>query len=488
MSALGRFVAPSSLYCWDASTAAPVRRYATELQAAGIKTWLGAPPALSGPLGSCAVIKSPGIPFSAPLIQQAQERGLDVLDEFELGWRLAHAPILAVTGTNGKSTMCSLVAAVASASGLRAPVAGNSQFGLPLSSAANAPGDLIICEVSSFQLEGCSAMLPEVAVLTNIRPDHLNRHGSFDAYAACKWRLFTRGDQATSRAVLNLDDDRGAQLASEVRALGGTSIGYGRAPGATFRVRRCGWDLSSGWIDLDTPTGAITVNVALPGPHNAANVAGAMAAAHSLGFEHETIVESIERTPGLPGRFEQIDEGQPFAVIVDFAHTPDAISAVIETARAAVGNRPGARLHVLASVAGHRSRELSSPMGEAAARLADRVVLTEGSSYRIARERVMAPLVEGARSVGDCAVEVVPNRRAAIRQLLASAASGDVVLVLGRGALSHLQRANRVTAPFDDRTVVRSELRAIAAAWRGRGAARSRSRSRAPRRSRQSSR
>jgi UDP-N-acetylmuramoyl-L-alanyl-D-glutamate--2,6-diaminopimelate ligase len=227
-------------------------------------------------------------------------------------------------------------------------------------------------------------------------------------------------------------------------------------------VRRCGWNLGSGWVELDTPDGALTVQTRLPGAHNAANVAGVIAGARSLGLAFEAILPAVERTTGVSGRFERIDEGQPFDVIVDFAHTPDAVSAVIETALAVAHRRPGARVHALVSVSGHRSPELSAPIGERAASLADRVVLTEGSSFGLPREQMLAPLIDGARSARAAVVETVPDRRAAIRQLFDRACSRDVVLVLGRGAIPRLsRRAGGAGVAFDDRVVAREELRRL---------------------------
>ncbi len=452
------------IYCWDASTSAPMRQRASELRAAGITTWLGAPPALDGSLRSCTIVKSPGIAFDVPLLRGARALGLEVLDELELGWRVGRAPVVAVTGTNGKSTVCSLLCAIARAAGRTATIAGNAEFHPPLSAVAASDPELIVCEVSSYQLEGCTAMIPDAAVLTNIRPDHLNRHGTIDAYAACKRSLFVRGEIATPLAVLNVDDERGAQLAAEVRARGGMAVGYGRSATADFRLRRCGWSLTSGWLELDAPGARIALRTRLPGPHNAENVAGAVAAACSLGFDLEAIVAAIERAPAVPGRLERIDEGQPFDVLVDLAHTPDAVSVVIGTARAIVRERRGARLHVLVSVAGQRMPALSAPIGEAAARLADRVVLTEGSSYGRSRDALMAPLIEGASSVAGATIEIVPDRRAAIRRLLALAARGDVALVLGRGAIPRLSlHLDGTGIAFDDRAVVRSELQALLA-------------------------
>lgn len=463
LSALRRSVAAGELYAWDKSTASSIRGVAAELRAQGIKTWLGAAPPLEGVLRHCTVVKSPGIPFDAPVIRQAQRLGLPVLDELELGWRLSGAPLVAVTGTNGKSTVCALLCAIAREAGLNAVLAGNWQFGPPLSAVAFEPAELIVCEVSSFQLEGCSALVPEAAVLTNISADHLNRHATIAAYAECKRRLFFHGDAATPLAVLNLDDDA-AGIAHQVRARGGTAVGYGRAADAQFRLRRCGWTLGSGRIELDTPDGTFSVRTRLPGAHNAANVAGAIAAARSLGLAIDVILRTVERTAGVPGRFEQIDEGQPFDVIVDFAHTPDAVSAVIETAVAVARGRGDASVHALVSVSGHRWPGLSAPIGATAASLADRVVLTEGSSFGRSRDQMLAPLIDGARSARAAVVETVPDRRAAIRQLLERASARDVVLVLGRGAIPRLsRRAGGAGVAFDDRIVVREELRRVLA-------------------------
>ena len=403
------------------------------------------------------VVKSPGVPFEAPVIARALDAGATVIDELELGWRLGRAPLVGVTGTNGKSTVCSLVAAAVDAG----PFAGNAEFGPPLSQAAPRARAPIVCEVSSYQLEGCPELLPELAVLTNRRVEHLQRHGSIEAYAACKRRLFVRDAGAVGVAVVNADDELGRRLAEEVGERGGEVLRFGRGREAEFRLRNAGWTVTDASLEADTPDGPVTIRHRLPGPHNAENVLAAAAACRALGHGWDRILTAFASAPVVPGRFEAIDEGQPFDVVVDFAHTPDAIEAVIGAARAVAGKRDG-RVLVAMSVAGHRMVELNAPIGAACARLADAVIVTAGSLRSGSPATTIEPLFAGARAAAAAPVQMIRDRRDAIRALLSMAEAGDVALVLGRGARPWLsgERAGE-GRPFDDRVVVREELRRL---------------------------
>src|SRR6187551_1292607 len=158
------------------------KRVRRDLEAAGVRTHLGSQRrVLDLPPAPRTLVKSPGIPIDAPMLRMARERGLEVFDELELGWRLNGTPMIAVTGTNGKTTTSTLAAAVLAESGLRVRLAGNADTAPPLS-ALNEDLDLIVCEVSSFQLEGCPSLMPEVAVFTNLTHDHLPRHGTMRRY------------------------------------------------------------------------------------------------------------------------------------------------------------------------------------------------------------------------------------------------------------------------------------------------------------------
>jgi UDP-N-acetylmuramoyl-L-alanyl-D-glutamate--2,6-diaminopimelate ligase len=403
------------------------------------------------------VVKSPGVPFDAPVLTRAAELGIPVIDELELGWRLARVPLVAVTGTNGKSTVSMLIAA-AMANG---QVVGNSEFGPPLSAAAPAADNPLVCEVSSYQLEGCPGLLPEAAVLTNLRADHLQRHGSLREYAACKRKLFVRGTRSVGLAVVNDDDAFGRSLGNEVGQLGGKVVRFGRRREADFRLRDCGWALTEAWLWAETPDGPVRIEHRQPGVHNAENVLAAAAATRALGLGWDRILAALEWARPVPGRFEAIDEGQPFDVVVDFAHTPDAVEVVLHAVRTLAARR-GGRVLTLVSVAGNRPTELNAPIGAAAGRLADLVIVSVASLRAGSAATTVEPLYAAAAAAASAPVELVRDRRLAVRAILAEAREGDVVLVVGRGARPRLAKDLSGAGPaFDDRVVAREELRLL---------------------------
>lgn len=427
----------------------------------GVQIWTDSDglKALATPPSCRCVVKSPGVPFSAAVLVRASKLGLRIIDELELGWRQTPAPIAAVTGTNGKSTVCALVAAAAEVAGMDPIVAGNTAFGPPLSAVPAEPSRFVVCEVSSYQLEGCPELLPDAAVLTNVGLDHLVRHRTVAAYAEVKRKLFVRGSRAVPLAVLNADDRRGRSLAAELAEGDSTVLRFGRAPDAEFRLLDCGWTLTSGWLRAQTPAGPLRLNTRLPGAHNASNALAAVALCHGLGIEQGKTAYAIERAAGVPGRFELIDEGQPYDLIVDFAHSPDAIRAVLLALRTLVSERPSSRLHAVISASGVHSRGIRRPMGVAAGTLADHVIVTEGNPRGDPAIETAGPLVAGARSTGNRAVEFVPRRRAAIEIAVAAARPGDVVAILGRGAMPRLiTDLSGDGEEFDDRTVAREAI------------------------------
>ena len=287
------------------------------------------------------VVKSPGIAFSGQAIDRAVSRGRLVIDELELGWRLTRTPVLAVTGTNGKSTVSGLARAVLQAAGNRVELAGNTEFGDPLSTTAMRPLDWIVCETSSYQLEGCVSVLPELAVFTNLTLEHLGRHRTLERYGRVKRRLFIDGERCVQRAVIDIDTAFGAQLAADVERLGGTVSRVGSACAADYRVIRATWDLRGSDTTIGTPSGELTIRSCLPGVYNARNLAAGLALADLLGIARSISVPALCGYPGTPGRFQPIDEDQPYDVIVDFAHTPDAMEQFLVTVRAGMArSRP----------------------------------------------------------------------------------------------------------------------------------------------------
>lgn len=394
------------------------------------------------------LIKSPGIRFDNPLIELARRSGLAVLDELELGWRISDTPMLAVTGTNGKTTVASLARAVLAASGRTVGLAGNTALGPPLS--AVDPGlDWIVCEVSSFQLEGCPALMPEVAVFTNLTPDHLARHRTMRRYGQLKRRLFVRGRSAVRLAVIDIADDFGRGLADDVEARGGRVLRIGFDREADYEIRGGRWDLRSAEVDLRTPTGPLMLQTRLPGLHNARNVAAVTALGDLFGVDRGQLAETIASQPGPPGRLELLDFGQRHALVLDCAVSPAAIEQVLLSLRAAMNQ--GSRLHVVLGVLGSPDWTQQHALGRTAQELADRLIVTAGSLRPRPPVQVIEGLISGADAADGATVEVVPRRREAIRTALRAARPSDVVAILGRGDFSEAVSDRHL----DDRTVLR---------------------------------
>src|SRR3954470_23447065 len=454
----------AALTVWDRAQSRQARRDARTLRAGGIDVVLGDDvEAAFGSRPRC-LVKSPGIPVTAPVLEPAPERGIEVVDELELGWRLSRSPVVGVAGTNGKTTTAKLLTAILAHGGMPATVVGNTRFGPPLSAAPTDPAHVLVCEVSSYQLEGCPAFLPDVAMLTNLTPDHLHRHGTMARYAASKRRMFARADATAPAAVLNADDPLGRALAAELRARGAAVTTFGRDPQADYRVRDCSWDLHGSLVRLATPDGPLAVETLLPGAHNALNVAAAMAAAGALGVGARGGAEAVVKTAAPPGRFELVAEGDPCDVVVDYAHTPDGIEQALGTARRVVERRPGARLHTVLGIVGGADAAEHGAAGRAARRLSDRLLLTATNLRGEPPLLVLQALLRGARGPSSGALKGLLDRGAPIRRAMDEALAGDVVAVLGRGALpGQLHDRFGAWEPFDDRDVVRE---AVAAAGR----------------------
>jgi UDP-N-acetylmuramoyl-L-alanyl-D-glutamate--2,6-diaminopimelate ligase len=253
-----------------------------------------------------------------------------------------------------------------------------------------------------------------VLVFTNLTQDHLDFHGTMEEYFAAKRALFEQAD----RAVINAGDAWGARLAAEL-------------PDArTF-----------------TPDDDVPFDLKLRGRFNRANALGAIWAARELGIDDDAIARGVERLHGVPGRFESVEGGQPFAVIVDYAHTPDSLVNVLQAAR---GLGDG-RLIVVFGAGGDRDREKRPLMGRAAAENSDRAIVTTDNP----RTEDPAAIAE---QVAHGELEIVLDRRAAIETALADAQPGDVVVIAGKGADTEMELADR-SVPFDDRAVARLVLK-----------------------------
>jgi UDP-N-acetylmuramoylalanine--D-glutamate ligase len=259
-----------------------------------------------------AVVKSPGVPGDAPAVAAARERGVPVLGELELAWRLLESEFVAVTGTNGKTTTVELIGHIHRQAGLPVVVAGN--VGTPLSSLIGSltSQTTVVCEASSFQLEDTLRFAPEAAVLLNLAPDHLDRHGSFAAYAAAKLQAFAR-QNARDVAVLPADLER--QLAREIQPGDGSRVRTASPalPGAARRVE-FGWDASASLFELDgqlwwgTRALIALAEMRLRGRHNVENAMAAAAVCLARGLDAAAVRDGLASFAGVAHRLQEVAE------------------------------------------------------------------------------------------------------------------------------------------------------------------------------------
>ncbi|MGH2738464.1 MAG: Mur ligase family protein, partial [Actinomycetota bacterium] len=306
----------------------------------------------------------------------------------------------------------------------------------------------VAMEVSSHGLDQhrVGGMRFDCAVFTNLSQDHLDYHGTLEAYLRAKAMLFTPA--MTARAAVNHDSPEGRSLIRDDLP----TLTYGLGAGADLRAT----DVTLSAEGLSFRVDGLEVHSRLRGAFNVHNCLGALAAARQVGIDDDAAVRGIGAVSGVPGRMEPIEAGQPFQVVVDYAHTPDSLDNVLRAARPlAEGNR----VIAVFGCGGDRDRGKRPLMGEAATRLADLTVITSDNPRSEAPEAVIAEIVPGA-SRGGGAFEVEPDRREAIRRAIRAAGPSDVVVIAGKGHETGQEFATR-TVPFDDRVVARQELDAL---------------------------
>jgi UDP-N-acetylmuramoyl-L-alanyl-D-glutamate--2,6-diaminopimelate ligase len=370
------------------------------------------------------------------LVVPSVRRAMPIAANEFFDWPSRELEVAGITGTNGKTTTAFLLASILEAAGRQPALLtnierriGDTQRPLGL----NTPEAIDLqrlfremldagdrsCVMEATSIAGSKGRLDgtrlAVLVFTNLTQDHLDFHGTMKDYFAAKRALFGQAE----RAVVNVGDEWGRRLAAEL-------------PDAhTFSPD-------------DDLTG---YDLRLRGRFNHTNAAGAIAAARALGIDEAAIRSGVESLSGVPGRFESIEEGQPFSVIVDYAHTPDSLVNVLQAAR---GLGDG-KLIVVFGAGGDRDREKRPLMGRAAAANSDRAIVTTDNPRTEDPEEIASQVAEGK-------LEVIVDRRAAIERALADAQPGDVVVIAGKGADTEMELAGR-SIPFDDRAIAREALR-----------------------------
>ena len=380
----------------------------------------------------------------------------------------AQLEVVGVTGTNGKTTTAFLVRHLLEAGGrpcgllgtVKRVVAGREEeverttpeaIDLQATFRAMLDGGDRACamEVSSHALElgRASGIRFACRVFTNLTQDHLDFHETMEAYFLAKRRLF----ESPGPAVVNVDDEYGRRLAGEVEC-----VTFAIEREADYRAFGVEFDLMGSRFRCRTPAGEVELQSPLPGLFNVENVLAAVGAAHSLGVSLDTIAGALPRFGRVPGRFEPVDEGQDFGVLVDYAHTPEALENVLRAARPVTDGR----LHVVFGAGGDRDRGKRPLMGDAARRLADRVLVTSDNPRSEDPDAIIDEVMEGAGG----GAERVTDRRSAIALAIESARPGDVVVIAGKGHEQGQEFEDGRKEPFDDVSVAREALRARATA------------------------
>jgi UDP-N-acetylmuramoyl-L-alanyl-D-glutamate--2,6-diaminopimelate ligase len=309
-------------------------------------------------------------------------------------------------------------------------------------------------EVSSHALElhRADAIHFAGAVFTNLTQDHLDFHPTMEDYFAAKRRLF---EAAPAVAVVNVDDPYGARLRADFPA----AVSFALDAPADYRALALRSGIADAQFTAHTPEGEIAVQTRLPGRFNVANALAALAVTHQLGLPLGQIVAALADAAPAPGRFQALDEGQPFAVLVDYAHTPDSLENVLAAARGLTE----ARVICVFGCGGDRDRGKRSQMGQISSALAELTIVTSDNPRSEAPEAIVEEILAGARGDGDHGVEAIVERRAAIAHAISFARSGDVVVIAGKGHEQGQEFEDGRTVPFDDAAVAREQLRLAAA-------------------------
>ncbi|MEI6447272.1 MAG: UDP-N-acetylmuramoyl-L-alanyl-D-glutamate--2,6-diaminopimelate ligase [Actinomycetes bacterium] len=423
--------------------------------------------------GACALVVERPLGLGVPevLVDDARSAMGPAAARFH-GDPSGKVDVVGITGTNGKTTSAWLVRSLIEGAGRQCGLLGTVATlvgGERRSAVRTTPeaidlqgllremsesGDLAAAiEVSSHALElgRVDGTRFAVAVFTNLTQDHLDFHGTMENYWAAKRRLFD--DFAPGASVVNIDDSHGRELAADLEG----AITYGTDPAAQWRASEIRSGIEGSTFTLRCPDGEFPVTTLLPGLFNVRNVLGSLAAAHSLGIGTDRLLPALATIGGVPGRFEPVVCGQPFAVLVDYAHTPDSLENVLRAAR---GLTEG-RVICVVGCGGDRDRGKRPLMGGIAAELADVAIVTSDNPRSEEPEAIVAEVAAGAAGRARTVVE----RAEAIGAAIDAALAGDVVVIAGKGHEQGQEFAGGRVVPFDDREVAAAAL--ADAGWEG---------------------
>ncbi len=405
-------------------------------------------------------------------------KALALLSAAVLGDPARSLDLVGVTGTNGKTTTTYLIDSALRAAGETVGLVGTVEYrvGNRIAEAVRTTPEAselqalfremvdascrrAVLEVSSHSLalQRVHGLEFRVAVFTNLTRDHLDFHGDMDAYFAAKRKLFDSLLRPDGHAIVNLDDDRAEELARVSR---GTLWSYSLDnPKADLYAEELRLGLDRTRFRARTPKGVLEIESSLVGRFNVQNVLAALGAGLALGLAPDAVQRGIATLPGVPGRMEKVALGQDFTVLVDYAHTDDALRNLLETVRG-LGPR---RVITLFGCGGDRDRSKRPLMGAVASRLSDIVILTSDNPRSEPPEAILEEIRRGIPASRAEDTLVIPDRRDAIVRALEMGREGVVVVIAGKGHETYQVLRDR-SVPFDDRQVARDALARLAGA------------------------
>jgi UDP-N-acetylmuramoyl-L-alanyl-D-glutamate--2,6-diaminopimelate ligase len=421
--------------------------------------------------GAAALVCARPLGLGVPeiVVEDVRAAMADVAARFH-GDPTARLQVVGITGTNGKTTTAFLVRSILEAAGRRTgllgtvasivggveePVERTTPEAVDLQATfarmLDAGDAACAMEVSSHALElhRVDGVHFAARVFTNLTQDHLDFHPTMEDYFVAKRMLFERPG---GPSIVNADDvEYGQRLAREIDG----ALTFAIDHEADYRALRVEFDTGGSTFECAAPGGErVAIRTRLPGLFNVSNALAAIAATHSLGVPLATAAEALAEAERVPGRFEPVDEGQDFAVLVDYAHTPDSLENVLRAAREITRGR----LHVVFGAGGDRDRSKRPLMGRVASELADRAIVTSDNPRSEDPDAIVDEVYAG--TVGGAEREV--DRRRAIALAVEGASAGDVVVIAGKGHEQGQEFEGGRKEPFDDVTVAREALRMVA--------------------------
>ena len=384
--------------------------------------------------------------------------------------------LVGITGTNGKTTCAYLIASIPEAAGEPVAMTGTVEYRLGherkkagrttpeatdmqrlLRQAVTIGCRTAVMECSSQAMDfhRCDELHYEVAAFTNLTRDHLDYHKTMENYWYAKQRLFDgRLGSRPQTSVINVDDAHGIELADRLEAEGLRVVRYAVNADADITAHQAEFSLNGMRFRLCTPESEVDFHSPLVGPPHVYNTLAAVASGLALGYSLEVITRALEKCTGAPGRFERVAHDGDFAVVVDYAHSDDALFNVLRTARQVTKGR----IITLFGCGGDRDRSKRAPMGEAAGSLSDVVILTSDNPRTEDPDQILGDAEEGIRKTGK-PYKKIADRRAAIYHAIKQARTDDLVLIAGKGHEDY-QIIGREVFHFDDKEVAREALAA----------------------------